>query len=166
MEISEKDRLLFMKYALPCAVTLVSRGSVEKDDIENLIDAVKKGRQIPEGAEKIFKVAMSACSLIALDSHKEFIDIDVIHNYFLYGHDDVIDRRFDEMRDFDPEACRVRPGIVKHIFKDSAVVLNSAGEKRYRTDFVPDLKIGDRVATHRDFVVEKISADAEKRMKK
>ena len=82
MEIEEKSRLLFMKYALPCAGTLVKRGSVTKEYINRLIEAVKNNAVIPKNAEKIFKVAFSACSLIAIDTGKKEIGEKIIRKYY------------------------------------------------------------------------------------
>lgn len=155
MMIKEKDRILFMKYALPCAGTLIKRGVVDRNSIESLIDAVKKGKEIPIGAENIFKVAMSACSLIAIDKKKDFIDEEIIRDYFVFRHDDVVDRRFEEMKDFDPEACRVRIGKVVSVHDGFAVVKNDSMIKKFRTDFLPDVKVGDSVITHWDFIVER-----------
>lgn len=156
MEILEEDRLLFMRYALPCAGTLIMRGSIDKDTITSLITAVKRGESIPSDSEKIFKVALSACSLIALDRHKPYIDKDIILDYYRFFHDSVIDRRYEEMGDFDPRACRVRSGTVVSTDLNFAMVKNSLGTFPYRTDFVPDLKKDDLVVTHWDFIVERI----------
>lgn len=155
MEINEKDRLLFMKYALPCAGTLVKRGSMLQKDVDTLIDIVKNGQKVPEGAEKNFKVAMAACTFIAKEKGKDLIDEDIIHEYFLLRHDDVIDRRYEEMQDFDPMACRVQFGEIEDIEKEFATVVTPDMRRKFRTDFVPGIKKNDKVVTHWDFVVEK-----------
>lgn len=153
-----------MKYALPCAGTLVKRGSVSQETIDRLILAVKTGKEIPKDAERIFKVAFSACSLSAIDSGKENIDEKVIRQYYLFGHDKMIDQRYEEMGDFSPDACRIRAGIVQSVRDGFAVVANSAGAAKYRTDYCP-VKEGDLVTTHWDFVVEKIDPETARRMK-
>jgi|SRR3989344_595458 len=155
MEIEKNSRILFMKYALPCAGTLVRRDIVSKEYIDNLIEAVKNNQHIPKDAEKIFKVALSACSLIALDNEKQ-IDSDVIREYFLFRHDDMIDKRYEEMGDFDPEACRTRAGVVEFLEEKFAIVKNPSGKRKYRSDFVVDLQKNDIVVTHWNFIVEKI----------
>jgi hydrogenase maturation factor len=165
MEINEKSRLLFMKYAIPCANTLVKRGTISQEYVDMLMDAVKNGRQLPKDAEKVFKVAFSACTLIAMDNNTEAIDEDVIRDYFLFKHDDVIDRRYEEMGDFDPDACRTRSGVVESVEDGIAVVANSAGRRSYLTDFVPDLKKGDIVVTHWNFIIEKIDKEITEKMK-
>lgn len=164
MKIEAKSRLLFMKYALPCAGTLVKRGTVTQDYVNSLFKAVKNNDSIPKNAEKMFRVAFSACSLIALDSRKKIIDENVIREYFLFRHDDAIDRRYEEMGDFNPEACRTRSGIVRSVEKNVAVVENAAGKKKYKTIFTNDIKPDDNVVTHWDFIVEKIDKSIAKKM--
>ena len=164
MKICEQDRTLFMKYALPCAGTLVKRGSITQEKWDELIDIVKNEGKIPDGAERIFKVAFAACSLIALDRKTE-IDKGVIHEYYLFGHDKVIDKRYGEMGDFDPDMCRIRPGIVKSFENGFVTVENSSGTGKYRADYCKVAK-GDLVTTHWNFIVEKISEEMAEKMKK
>lgn len=154
MEIEEKSRVLFMKYALPCARTLVKRNQVTQEEVDALIELVKKG-VVPDGTEKIFKVALAACSLLALDANKRVIDEAVIRKYFLKKHSDMIEKRYEEKGDFDPVACQTRLGSVESVSPGKALVVNSAGKKDYRTDFV-DVHEHDRVVTHWDFIVEVI----------
>jgi len=165
MEIRTCDRMLFMKYALPCAGTLVKRCSITQEEWDSLIDTVRRNRTIPKDAEKIFKVAFAACSLIALDCSKSEIDEEVIREYYLFGHDEMIDKRYEEMGDFDPDMCRIRPGIVKSFENGFATVENVHGLRKYRTDYC-DVKRNDVVATHWNFVVEKIPEETAERMKK
>jgi hypothetical protein len=151
-----------MKYALPCSCTLVQRGNVAQEDVDEVLAAVKAGKA-PRGAENMFKVAMAACTLIAKDKKKSRIDRDVIHHYYRFAHDDVIDKRYEEMGDFDASSCRIRAGVVEEVGNGFAVVSNSSGRRKYKTDFVAGLKKDDVVTTHWNFVVEKIDkATAEK----
>ncbi len=163
IRIDEKSRPLFMKYALPCAGTLVSRGRVSQEKIDSLIDIVKKGEHIPKDSEKIFTVAFTACSLIALDKKKDIIDESVIRDYFLFRHDDIIDKRFEEMGDFDPEACRTRIGTVLSAEMEKANILTGIGPRDFRTDFC-DIHENDTVVTHWDFIVEKVDREMAQRI--
>lgn len=166
IEIEEKSRNLFMKFALPCAGTLIQRGSVSQQFIDELRIIVKNNEKIPKDAEKIFKVAMASCSLLAIDQRKKFIDEKIIHEYFLFKHDNVIDSRYEEMGDFDPNACRTRAGKINLIEKDLAVVENSFGINKYKLDFVPEVKKNDLVVTHWDYIVEKIDKKTAQEMQK
>ncbi|MBI4182287.1 MAG: hypothetical protein HY520_04955 [Candidatus Aenigmarchaeota archaeon] len=148
------DRSLFLRYALPCAGTLVRRGKVTQDWVDELVRAVSGGAAIPQGAEQVFAVACAACSLRALDQGKQAIGPEVIRGYFRKGHDAVIDRRYAEMRDFDPEACRVRTGVVEDVSGSRARVRLGAQVRILRTDLFPRVRAGMRVVAHWDFIVE------------
>ena len=150
------DRLLFLRYAVPCAGTLVQRGTMEQQAWDELIAAVHAGNAPPD-AEKLFKVAYAACSLLALDGGKKAIDSPLIRYYFRAGHDAVIDARYAEMQDFDPEACRVWAGAVTRVAPGKAWVLLPHEERECRTDFVPAAKPGDWVVVHWGFMVEPVT---------
>lgn len=166
MEIKENDREIFMKYAVPCGCVLVKRGSMKQEYLDSLIGSIKKGEKTPEGAEKNFKVAFAACALIAMDAGKKTIDKQVIYEYFTKNHDEVLEKRYKEMRDFDPDKCRVRAGVVAGFSGKKVIVENSSGTKKYRADYIQGLKKGDFVATHWDFAVEKISESKAREMMK
>lgn len=164
MEIEENSRLLFMKYALPCMGVLVKRGKITQETVDRLFDSIKNGKGVPESAEKITEVAFAACSIIAIDNKKEHIDKDVIREYFLFRHDEMVDKRYDIMGDFDQQACRTRPGRVLSVSNGEAIVENSLGKKNYRTDFLPGARSGDLVVTHWNFIVEKIGHETAQKM--
>ncbi|MBL7160823.1 MAG: hypothetical protein ISS93_03170 [Candidatus Aenigmarchaeota archaeon] len=150
--MNPNDRLLFLKYALPCGQTLVKRGELSQGKLDSLIQKVSCSLDVPD-AERIFKVAYAHCSLLAKRAGKP-IDQKIIRQYFLEKHDEVIDKRFQEMRDFDPVQCQVLRGEVLEA-GEKAVVKTPSGTREFRTDFAPDLERGDRVILHWDFVVEK-----------
>ena len=153
-----------MKYALPCVSVLVKRGTVTQEHLESLIETVKDGGEAPTGAEKIPAVAFAVCSLIALENGKAAIDDDIIREYFLFRHDDMIDKRYEEMGDFDTDACRTRIGRIVSIDSGRALVEMPGRTKTYRTDFVPDVKVNDRVVTHWDFIVETVDGAIAKQL--
>ncbi len=153
------NRLLFFKYAVPCAETFVKRGTINKEEYKDLIEQVRNGKEPEKNRENIFKVAMANLTFLALERNKDKIDDDTIREYFLFKHDKVVDDRFELMGDFNPDKCRTYPGIVRKLENDNASVEIPNGIYSYRTDFVKNLKVNDIVVTHRDFIVEKISKD-------
>ncbi len=154
--LKQSDRLLFLKYAVPCATTLVQRKAISQKKFEELLQNVKSG-VLPQGEpEKIFKVAFAMCSSKAL-AKKSAIGAEIIRDYFWFCHDAVIDERFELMRDFDPVHCRTFPGIVEEIKNGKAVVKTSIGALDCFLDFEQGAKKGAYVVVHRGFVVEKIS---------
>ena len=84
------DRLLFLKYAVPCATTLVKRNTLAQKDYESMLASVISGRPPAGEPEKIFKVAYAMCSAAALENGGE-INAKVIRNYFWFGHDAVVE---------------------------------------------------------------------------
>ncbi len=162
MKMEVSDIQLFMKYALPCAETLVQRGSVDQKTVDNLINIVKESGKIPKGSEKIFRVALAMCTVIARRTGKENIDSDVIRQYFLMEHDKAVDERYSLMGDFDPEECRICTGIVESIKDDDAIVDTKAGKKRCRND-IAKAAVNDHVIVHRGFIVEKLDLAEERK---
>lgn len=152
-----QNRILFFKYALPCAETLIKRGNLTTEEFDNMLTKVMKDEEPEKNSENVFKVAMSHLKFISMQKKKSKIDEKTIREYFLFGHDEAVDERFDEMGDFDQEKCRIYPGIVREIKDGKTLVETPIGTEACKNYFVKDLKIKDIVVVHRNFVVEKIS---------
>lgn len=161
-----KDKELFLRYAIPCGEVLVKRGELKEELLKNLNDSVANGRKIDVPVEDIFKVASRMCTIIAKRMGKKEIDENVIRKYFLLEHEKAIIWRKKIYPDIDIKRCRVYPGKVLKIDFDGALVKTQLGEKMLRNDFSPDLKKGEWVSTHYDYISEKIKAEHVKRMLK
>jgi hypothetical protein len=161
-----EDRLLFLKYALPCASTLVKRGVVTQERVDGMIALVSEGKLPEDGAERIFRVANAMCESIARRMGKGAVDAEVIRTYFLLEHSKVVDERFESMKDFNPVACKTYAGRVIEAADGLAMVETVLGKQQYKTLFAKDVKKNDDVAVHFDFVVEKISAETAGKMSK
>ncbi len=159
-----EDRLLFLRYALPCAGTLVKRGNVTKQYVDRLVEQVSRNEAPGAGAENMFKVANAMCDSIAERMGKPSTDAEVIRRYFLFEHSRVVDDRFNLMKDFNPVDCRTYAGRVIRAGDGSAVVETRLGQKVYRTIFAKDVRKNDMVVVHFDFVVEKVSKEVAERM--
>lgn len=151
-----KDRLLFLKYALPCAGTLVKRGNVSKEYVESLVKLVSDGKVPGENAEAMFKVANAMCDKIAKRMEKDSVDSDVIRQYFLLEHSEVVDDRYELMKDFDPVSCKTYAGRVVSCNNGSAVVETRLGKRDYKAAFAKGVKPGDSVVVHWNFIIEKV----------
>lgn len=147
-----------MKYALPCSKKLIERGEVSEDYIKKLFRIVKNGKELPENSEKIFKVAYSFCKKIGEKINKDPMNEDVIRRYFLYEHDDVVEKMGYEQN------CKVYPGLCLKIENGLAKILTPIGFNFYKIDFVSDLKENEYVVVHREFVIERISKDLAKKL--
>jgi hydrogenase maturation factor len=157
-----KNKRLFFCYALPCAQTFVKRNQLKQEELDKIIEDFSKGKLPKDGFEDTFKVAMSMLKILALKLGKSDIDEQVMRQYYLVEHDKVVDQRYEEVGDFDPFACKIRIGEVLTIKGNKATVKTEFGMKDYRIDFVKNLKIGDQVIVHYDFIVEKLTEDIKK----
>ncbi len=160
-----KDRLLFLKYALPCAGTLINRGKVSKEYVDELKEMVSVGNLPKDDAEKMFKVAIAMCDSFAERMGKEYVDEEVIRRYFLLEHDKVVDERYELMHDFNPTDCKTHSGKVIAMRGRVAEVETELGKREYDTRFASYVKEGDTVAVHFDFIVEKISEEVAAKMR-
>src|SRR3989304_6948631 len=138
MEIS--DRVLFFKYALPCAQTLIKRDTLRQEDYKIMLRLVVDGKAPAKDSENVFKVAIANLKFLAMKKKKSEIDDETIREYFWFKHDEAVDERFEEMGDFNPEICRTYPGIVRELKGNKAVVETPLGTKTYRKDLIKDLK--------------------------
>jgi hypothetical protein len=158
------DRLLFLRYALPCAGTLVKRGAISQAQVDKMIDLVSKDRLPPEGVESVFKVANAMCTVIAKRMGKESIDDEVIRQYFIMEHSKVVDDRFSLMKDFNPVDCKTYTGKVIGLENGEAIVSTVLGKRSYKTIFAKNVKENDDVVVHYDYVIEKISSRTAKKV--
>jgi hydrogenase maturation factor len=154
---NEEARLLFLKYASPCAETLVKRGTVTKKQMNDMLVDVSYRRESSKDAAKKFKTAIFICKKIAKKLNKKIIDVEVIRRYFLLEHDKIVDGRYKMFKDFDPQKCRTYSGKIISTKNGFAIVNTIIGNKKYRTDFVPQLKVGNYVIVHRNFIIERIN---------
>lgn len=154
--MNQEEKQLFMKFAIPCADTLIERDEITQDVMDGLIKKIVDGDEILDEEIAIFKVANSHCRFLAKKNSKDEIDTETIEQYFLGMHDEVVDDRFKQMGDFDPETCRIFSGKVVSV-NGLATVETINDESEYRKDFVPEIKAGDLVLVHRNFIVKKIS---------
>ena len=161
---NDSSKILFLKYALPCAGTLVKRGSISNKLIEESVRNLSLNRKLSGHPEKFFKTAYAMCEKIARRANKKSIDENVIRRYFLFEHDKVVDSRYKAFKDFNPMQCRVFSGKILKIKNKRALIKTIIGKKRYRTNFIQNLKKGDCVVVHRSFAVEKISGSILKKL--
>lgn len=162
MEI--KDLKLFLRYALPCAETLIRRGQVGRDVIElELEQAAVTGERPETDAREVFPVAYARCSLIAKQAGKKVIDAEVIREYFWHHHDEAIEERHKEVGDFDKEACRVLLGKVAAV--SPPTVWTSLGKKECENPYGVEFSEGDHIVIHYSRIIEKLSEEQVKEFK-
>ncbi len=151
-----KDKELFLRYAIPCGEVLVGRGELRHEVLQKMNDSVAHGQEIDMPVENIFKVASRMCTILAKQMGKSEIDEEVIRRYFMLEHEKAIKWRKQIRPDIKVQECMVYPGRVLKIDFDKAIVRTPLGEAMLRNEFTPDLRKGDRVSTHYDYISEKI----------
>ena len=155
---AEEDKILFLKYAIPCGQILVKRGDYEQSLLDDIKEKTIRHEVENTDPEETFKIAVRMCYLSARKLGKEKIDTDVIREYFWHGHEEAVKWRAEVFRDIRLDACRVYPGQVVFV-KDFATVKTKLGSLEFRKDFLPDVQKGDFVITHYDYVIEKIDKE-------
>jgi hypothetical protein len=106
--------------------------------------------------ESRFPRAFSHISRIASELNKDKWEIEVIRKYFLKQHNSVVDK-LDAPEEF-KDMCRVNIAKVVQIEEEKkAVVKYGKGKKRkVFSSYIPNLEIGDNVAIHWQYAVEKV----------
>jgi hypothetical protein len=160
---TSEDKLLFLKYAVPCGMTLVNRGDISMEHLDNLREKAASERVDDVDPEETFKIAVRMCYLTARKLGKEMIDSGVIRKYFWHDHEDAIKWRSEVFNDIRLDTCRVYPGRVEHV-GDFVTVRTSMGNLEFRKDFIPDIRTGDIVVTHYDHVIERISLESARKL--
>jgi hydrogenase maturation factor len=124
--------------------------------------------EIPaEPVDEKFKVARGWCNAIAMRMGKTEIDTEVIRQYFFNVHSAVVDELVDNQRELnlkDPPdriRCKIRTGTVVAVNNETAIVETPNGDGAFKTLFAKDVKKGDRVIVHLDFIIEKVTAEVE-----
>jgi hypothetical protein len=160
---SEEDKLLFLKYAIPCGTTLVNRGDIEQSFLDNLSKRTALGDVSEIDPEATFKIAVRMCYLTAKKMGKVKIDSAVVRQYFWKEHEEAIKWRAEVFRDVRLDTCRVYAGRV--IFSgEFALVRTKLGNLEFRKDFLPDTEKGDFVITHYDYLVEKTDRETAEKL--
>jgi len=157
------NKRLFLKYAFPCGKVLVSRGNITKEFLDEIKESIVKNKPLKEDYIKPFKVALFFSSDIAKKQGKKIIDEEVIHKYYLEGHDEVVEWRADLKPDIVVSSCRIKPGKILNTNKD-ATVKTPIGTMEVKLDFIPNAKIGDFITVHYDYGCEIISEELAKKL--
>ncbi|MFH1802250.1 MAG: hypothetical protein ABH864_02240 [archaeon] len=157
-----EPEVYFVKYAYPCAHILCTvRGDVSEEDFDKMRDAAVNDKVMDrEYLEKVFFRAFDRIKKIAEEMGKDKWDIEVIREYFVGRHNDVLmDSDYPESF---KEMCKTHQGKVVSVEDNGEVIVRynseQGGEKKrkIRKDYFPDLKVGDKVMIHWRYAVERI----------
>jgi Ni,Fe-hydrogenase maturation factor len=142
-----KNRKLFFAYALPCLEDLIKKGKISKKKAKSMISDYKAGKLL-EGCERVFETALFFLEKIAKKMGKKYIDEEVIRKYFQEYHNKILEKGKSL------EKCKIKFGKVIRIGRNCVWVKVNGKNKKYKT-FLDDLKEGDNVVLHWDYIVDK-----------
>lgn len=153
------DRMVFFKYAVPCAEVYVRRGKINQQYMDMMLKKISNGEELPEKTEYLFETAPALCETLAKMMKREKIDRDVIRQYFLIEHNSIVERRAKAGEDVDPEKCKTSIGIVSKVNSGKVYVDTGSGKTICRSDFFGNIKSGDNVIMHFGFIVDMLTKD-------
>lgn len=147
----------FIKYAYPCSHILCTvRGEVTQEQFKQMEDAAINNKTMDRAfLEKAFFRAFARIELVAKDMGKDKWDTQVIKEYFTVRHNPVLDKS-DYPETF-KDMCRVNIGKVIAFEGDEIIVQYGVdSQRKVKKDYLPDIKIGDKVTIHWQYAIEKL----------
>lgn len=157
-----EPEVYFIKYAYPCAHILCKvRKDVSEEEFRAMEDAAINNKIMDrEYLERVFFRAFNRIGKIAQELGKDKWDKEVIEEYFVGRHNDVLEKS-DYPESFKEMCCVYGGEVVELDEKGGVVVLyksrdGTTRKRKVRKDYFKDLKIGDKVRIHWQYVVEKI----------
>ena len=141
-----EPEVYFMKYAYPCAHILCDvRGDVSKEEFKAMEDAAVNNKTMDrEYLERVFFRAFNRIERIADELGKDKWNIEVIKEYFVERHNDVLEKS-DYPESF-KEMCCVYEGTVMSEADGEVVVSyvsrdGSEKKRKVKKDYFDELKI-------------------------
>lgn len=147
----------FLKYAYPCSHILCTvRREIDQKRFDELKQAAIENKPLnKEVLEKIFHRAFTRIVKLAQEMNKDKWDIEVIREYFRVRHNPVLDES-DYPESF-KEMCKVHEGTVVAFEEDEIIVQYENKKRKVKKDYLPNIKIGEKVTIHWDYAIEKIN---------
>ena len=147
-----KSEIFFLKYAFPCSFVLLSRGEINQRERKLLYKSAKEEKlYLPiEKIEKIFWRALEFAGSIS--------DLNSVQNYWWFDHNKYLKlKKFKSIGNELMKECLVIPCRVVSVSENKVRVKSPFLDKivELKTDFV-DVRLGDKVTKHYDYVCEKI----------
>ena len=147
-----EPEIFFLKYAFPCSFVLLSRGEIDKKEHELLYRSVKDEiLYLP--IEKIEKIFWRAIEFVG-----SITDFDSVQKYWWFDHNKYLKlKKFKNIESELMKECLVMPCRVVSVSENKVRVKSPFFDEiiELKTDFV-DVRLGDKVTKHYDYVCEKI----------
>ena len=150
----------FFRYAFPCSEVLLQLKRIDQEDYDSLEKMLLKG-EVPSRSdlERIFPVAFERIKRLAGKMGRDYWDFDVISEYWLRDHNDVIDRGegiYGVASESFKKLCRVNVADIVERKGDNLIVEYDGGKRVVSDVLVRDVNVGDKVRIHYGYAVEKV----------
>lgn len=157
-----EPEVYFLRYAYPCAHILCDvRGEVSGKEFKMMEKAAINNKKLDRAfLEKAFWRAFERINKIAQEMGKDKWDIEVIREYFCVRHNSVLDKS--DYPEAFKEMCKTYKAEVAEETEDGEAVVSYLSElggkkrRKVKKDYIKDLKVGDKVMIHWNYVVEKV----------
>ena len=147
----------FLRYAFPCSHIICKiRKEISDEEYKKMERAAAEGKVLGrEYLEKVFFRAFERIEKIAKEMKKDKWDKEVIEEYFVRRHNFFVDAS-DNPESF-KELCRIHRANVSDVKGKELIVEYENGKKRtVKNNYVPNVKVGDKVMIHYFYAVEKV----------
>lgn len=157
---TETPERYFFKYAFPCAFLKLERKEITKKEYSEMEKKFCNGGSIgKKNLERIFKPAFVRIKRLAERMQKDFWSIDVIKEYWLNEHNNLIDENdggWAEQTGRFKDLCKVHMAEIIEERDKSLLVRYGNMRREVYNVLVPNAKKGDRVTIHFSYAIEKI----------
>lgn len=150
-----KPEIFFLRYAFPCSFILILRKEITKEKQE-LFYRSAKDEQLHLSKKEIERIFWRPMKFI-----KSISNLESVQRYWRFDHNTHIKQKgFQDFEEKFEKLCRVIPCEVLDSTENRAIVRSDFfdGTMELKKDFV-NVKPGDKVTKHYDYICEKISED-------
>ena len=150
-----KPEIFFLKYAFPCSFILLLRKEITKKD-QKLIYRSAKEEKLYLPKKEIERIFWRAMKFV-----KSTSDLEDVQRYWWFDHNkNLKQKEFKSFEENFEKLCMVIPCEVLDLTKNGAIVKSEffEGNIELKIDFI-EVKVGDKVTRHYDYICEKISEE-------
>jgi hypothetical protein len=147
-----EPKIFFLKYAFPCSFVLLSRGEINKKEHKLLYRSAKE-EILYLSVERVERIFWRALEFVGSIS-----DLNSIQRYWWFDHNKYLkSKKFKSIPNELIKECLVIPCRVVSVSENKVKVKSPFLDEivELKTDFI-DVRLGDKVTKHYDYVCEKI----------
>jgi len=160
MKADASARILFLKYAFPCAGVTLARGKITQKEYSGLEKAARTSAPVEwKTLERIFAPAWRRIRESARELNADPRDLQTIREYYLKFHNQYIaakDGSYAHAPEILCRLCRVEKGKIVSMGDDFFIVKIRSITRPVSRMLCKDASIGDTVSVHYGYAVEKV----------